>query len=76
MSAQDAAIAKLQRLPEPLAQEVNDFIDFLLLKQDADRWQTWTHFNESRSLAEAGMDDYARNLDDYEERLARGEIRW
>jgi hypothetical protein len=76
MSAQDTAIAKLQRLPEPLAREVNDFIDFLLLKQDADRWQMWTHFNESRSLAEAGMDDYARNLDDYEERLARGEIRW
>lgn len=76
MSTHDSAIAKLRHLPEPLTQEVNDFIDFLLFKQDADRWQMWTHFSESRSLAEAGMGDYARDLDNYEERLARGEIRW
>ncbi len=73
MTVQEAAFAKLRQLPEPLVQEVSDFIDFLLLKQDTLRW-TW--FRESGSLAEAGMDEYAENLSDYEQRLERGEIQW
>ena len=73
MTIQESAIAKLRQMPEPLLQEVIDFIDFLLLKQDADRW-AW--FHESGSLAEAGMDEYAANLSDYEQRLERGEIQW
>ena len=32
MMIRDTAIAKLQRLPEPLLQEVSDFIDFVLHK--------------------------------------------
>ena len=34
MSSYQNTIAKLNQLPEPLLQEVNDFIDFLLLKQN------------------------------------------
>ena len=33
MTIHDLTIAKIQQLPEPLAQEVSDFIDFLLVKQ-------------------------------------------
>jgi hypothetical protein len=32
--------------------------------------------NEETALAESGMSDYLANLQDYEERLARGEIQW
>lgn len=32
MDIQDTTIAKLQRLSEPLLQEVNDFIDFIIYK--------------------------------------------
>jgi hypothetical protein len=32
--------------------------------------------DEGRALAEAGMGEYLRQLEDYEDRLARGEIRW
>jgi len=63
MEQYDAIIVKLQKLPEPLVQEVNDFIDFLLTKSEM-------------SLAESDFSDYLTNLEDYEERLARGEIQW
>jgi hypothetical protein len=76
MTIHDEAIAKINKLPEPLAHEVNDFIDFLLAKQDKTRWQLWSQFNEGLELSESDFPDYLTNLEDYEERLARGEIRW
>ncbi|MBM4084312.1 MAG: DUF2281 domain-containing protein [Planctomycetes bacterium] len=76
MSVSDTTIAKIQQLPEPLAQEVSDFVDFLLTKRDSARWQLWTHFSETLDLAESDFGDYLKNLEDYENRLARGEIRW
>ncbi len=63
-------------MPEPLAQEVNDFIDFILMKHDNTRWQLWLNFSESIELAESDFTDYLSNLEDYESRLARGEIQW
>jgi len=53
MNIQDATIAKLQRLSEPLLQEVNDFIDFIIHKHQGKisnsqsdeiligRWSQW-----------------------------------
>lgn len=76
MTVNQLAISKLEQLSEPLAQEVNDFIDFLLLRRDADRWRQWSQFREAQNLVESDFADYAANLSDYEERLARGEIRW
>ena len=76
MTAHDMTIAKIQQLPESLAQEVSDFIDFLLMKHDRERWQLWVHFSEALEMAESEFADYLSNLEDYEERLARGEIRW
>lgn len=73
MTTHEAAIAKLRQMPEPLARQVNDFIDFLLFKQDE---LSYGWFRESGSLAEAGMGEYAENLSDYEGRLERGEIQW
>jgi Protein of unknown function (DUF2281) len=72
----EQTISKIQQLPEPLAQEVSDFIDFLLVKQDQSRWELWIHFNETLALAEADFADYLPNLEAYEERLARGDIQW
>ena len=72
----DAAMAKIQQLPEPLVQEVSDFIDFLLMKHDRTRWQLWTHFTEALEMVETDFADYLSNLEDYEDRLARGEIQW
>ena len=67
-------IHKIQQLPEPLIKEVNDFIDFIFVKQDNKRWQQWNHFNEALDLSESYFSDYLTNLESYEERLARGEI--
>ncbi|CAN1211597.1 DUF2281 domain-containing protein [Tumidithrix helvetica PCC 7403] len=76
MTVQDLAIAKIQNLPNELVQEVSDFIDFLMLKQDNQRWQQWTQFSESLAIGESDFSDYLKNLEDYEERLVRGEIQW
>lgn len=59
----DEIVVKLRKLPEPLVHEVNDFVDFLLARHDT-------------MLAESDFFDYLPNLEDYEERLARGEIKW
>jgi len=76
MTVYEKTISKLRRLPEPFVEEVSDFIDFLEMKRDNTQWQLWQLFRESLELAEAGMGEYLSNLEDYEERLARGEIKW
>jgi hypothetical protein len=76
MTVYERTVAKMQHLPEPLLQEVSDFIDFLLVKQDQTQWELWTHFREALDIAEADFSDYLRNLETYEEGLARGDIRW
>ena len=66
MTVHDQTIAKIRQLPESLVQEVNDFVEFLLMK----------HNRELQEIAESDFSDYLTNLEDYEERLARGEIQW
>jgi len=39
MTIHDLTIAKIQQLTESLTQEVSDFIDFLLVKQDQMNWE-------------------------------------
>jgi len=72
----EATIARIKRLPEPLVKEVCDFIEFLLTRHDNARWQLWMEFTESLDIAESDFGDYLSNLEDYENRLARGEIQW
>ncbi len=76
MTVYDVAMAKIRQLPEPLAQEVSDFIDFLLMRRDSARWQLWTQFLETSEGSESDFSDYRANLEDYENCLARGEIQW
>lgn len=72
----EVTMAKIRELPDPLIHEVSDFIDFLQLKHDSTRWQLWSLFAETLEIAESEFADYLSNLEDYENRLARGEIRW
>ncbi|MEH1814890.1 MAG: DUF2281 domain-containing protein [Nostoc sp.] len=76
MSIQDQTIGKIRQMPEALVQEVSDFIDFLLMKHSGNNWELWLQFSESVEIVESDFSDYLSNLEDYEERLARGEIQW
>ena len=76
MTVYEVTAAKIRELPEPLIQEVRDFIDFLQMKSDSTRWQLWMLFKEALEIAESDFADYLPNLEDYENRLARGEIKW
>jgi hypothetical protein len=69
MTVHDITIAKIRQLPESLVKEVNDFIDFLSLKYNQE-------FSDSLEIAESDFLDYLSNLENYEEKLARGEIQW
>jgi len=62
MAINEVTIAKIEQLSESHAEEVSDFIDFLLTR--------------SLKFAESDFDDYLSNLEDYENRLASGEIKW
>ena len=76
MTVYEATAAKIRELPEPLIQEVSDFVDFLKMKSDSTRWQLWILFAEALEIAESDFADYLPNLEDYENRLARGDIKW
>jgi hypothetical protein len=76
MNIQDKTIAKIRRMPESLVQEVNDFIDFLWMKHNGDDWELWLHRSDSIEIVEADFSDYLTNLENYEDRLAQGEIQW
>ena len=76
MTGYESTAAKIRELPEPLIQEVSDFIDFLQIKSDSTRWQLWILFNEALETAKSDFGDYLPNLEDYDEQLAHGEIKW
>ena len=76
MSVYEITVTKIRQLPESLVQEVSDFVDFLLMRRDSARWQLWTQFAEAMELSEVGLSEYLTNLEDYEARLASGEIQW
>jgi hypothetical protein len=74
MSVYDQAIAKMRLLPDSLVQEVNAFIDFLLWKHSGKDSSLWFESKESIEMAESDFSDYLSNLEDYENRLAGGEM--
>ena len=84
MTVQDETIAKIRQLPESLVREINDFVNFLVMRHSSksppktlrDHVAFRTDFTEHLETAESDFSDYLDNLEDYEERLARGEICW
>jgi len=77
MTVYEEILGKIQQLPDPLVQEVQDFVDFLLTKQGRVEWQAGVlPIAGEENIAEEGMDTYLQDLEGYEERLAQGEIRW
>ncbi|MBF0103643.1 MAG: hypothetical protein HQK77_22315, partial [Desulfobacterales bacterium] len=68
MSVRELTILKIQNMPEILVKEVNDFIDFIFLKQERELWESWITFTESLKLSELDMSDYLTNLQRYEEK--------
>ena len=74
-AAYEPTIAKLQRLPESLVQEVDAFIDFLQMRVQSQTsvWQALSVSTESSGVnAEDGMDTYLHKLEAYEDLLAAG----
>ncbi len=58
MTIQDQTIDKIRQMPEYLVQEVNDFIDFLLMKHSSNNRELWLQFNESVEIVESDFSDY------------------
>ncbi len=76
MNIREEAIKKINQLPDELVPEVSILLDFLLSPENAAQWQIWSEFKESLKITESDFSDYLENLEDYEERLARGAIKW
>ncbi len=76
MTVRESTVSKIQQLPESLLLEVNDFIDFVLMKQSRSQKEEWIRNHESQNLSESDLSTYLRDLEQYEDRLARGEIQW
>ncbi|MBD2132140.1 DUF2281 domain-containing protein [Sphaerospermopsis sp. FACHB-1094] len=76
MNLQEKTIAQIQQMPDSLVKEVSDFIDRLLTKYKLEQGEWSFNFGESIDTAESDFADYLSNLEDYEQRLASGEIKW
>lgn len=76
MDIYEITTAKIKQLPTSLLKEVNHYVDFLLLKSDEEKWQKWVHFSDAIDIDESDFSDYLRNLQEYEEQLAHGKIKW
>jgi hypothetical protein len=75
MNIQMQAISKIGQMPEALIREVNDYIDFLLWRDRHDQLTNMTSL-DSTEMVESDFADYLSNLEEYETRLANGEIKW
>lgn len=76
INLRDKIIDQIRQMPDSLVQEVSDFIDFLLIKHSGNQWELWLEFKESLDIEEYDFSAYLSNLEDYEQRLASGEIKW
>jgi hypothetical protein len=75
MNIQTQTISKIGQMPEALIREVNDYIDFLLWRDRHNRSTNMTSL-DSTEMVESDFADYLSNLEEYETRLANGEIKW
>jgi len=75
MTIQQETIQKISSLPEQLAKEANDFIDFIIQKNNVQE-REWKKVFPLQEINEADFSTYLPNLEDYEHPLARGEISW
>jgi hypothetical protein len=75
MNIQTQTISKIGQMPEALVREVNDYIDFLLWR-DRHNQSTSLASLDSTEMIESDFTDYLSNLEEYETRLANGEIKW
>ncbi|TAF10567.1 MAG: hypothetical protein EAZ77_02765 [Nostocales cyanobacterium] len=76
MNLQEKTIAQIQQMPDSLVKEVSDFIDRLLIKDKNNQVEWSGNFGESIDIAESDFYDYLSNLEDYEQLLASGKIKW
>ncbi len=67
MTVKELIIKKVEHLPEKSLNEIADFIEFLNQKRKK---------NNSINISEQGMDEYLKNLETYENLLAKGKIKW
>jgi hypothetical protein len=75
MNIQMQTISKIGQMPDALVREVNDYIDFLLWRDRHNQLTSMTSLN-STEMVESDFSDYLSNLEEYETRLANGEIKW
>ena len=76
MTIYETTIAKIRDLPESLVYEVSDFVELLQARQNGNHSQLLAYLKEILDITESDFSDYLSNLKDYEDRLARGEIKW
>jgi len=67
---------KIEILPEDILREVDDFIDFLEIKRkDGENKWAWLSRGVDK-IEESDFKDYLDGLTNYEDMLAKGEIKW
>jgi len=76
MNIQLIAVSKIKNLPEKLLYEVNDFIDFLTIKYKLSENYFEIQDNQDMTLYESDFSDYLKNLENYEQLLAKGKVKW
>ena len=66
MTVYEQTITKIRHLPEPLAQRVHDFVDFLMLDEDSEIWQLWQQFKDVSASIELDKGDAFSLIEDFD----------
>jgi hypothetical protein len=76
MLIKDRVIKKVELLSDDILKEVDDFIDFLKVKKNIEdnRWE-WLS-NHVNKTEDSNLDGYLDELTNYENMLAKDEIKW
>ena len=67
---------KIGILPEDILREVDDFIDFLEIKRKNEESKWGWLLRGVDKIEESDFKDYLDGLTNYENMLAKGEIKW
>ena len=76
MTIKEQVIEKVRILPNNVAREVDDYIDFLRLKKRVKKSARNLPASAEEVSSETDMSDYLKNLVSYETLLSQGKIRW
>lgn len=74
MNTKEYVIKKVRSMPEEIVLQICDFIDFLERRRGKNQWEWFAQSLDSAK--DDNFSEYLKGMEDYEDMLSNGKIRW